>query len=517
MIRSNKWRIASKVCLLLVFFGFFMPVSCDKSGFEVIELGFEYSNDNRLLGPALGLLLLLAATLTSVGIGVALCFKNLPKIADWILWSLGTLGIVIALIAGSDFEWESGVYWILFWQIFALGFLCIPESFAFSQISIESIKTPKIDKEKSRKISKGLPQILQRGKDNKRLLWIVFGIVLVLALLFATLPWHYLIVDAPDGEFVIPKKSWGFSYTFLTDNDVRDMLSNYNNAGWGRQSSFLNNPIYVTMVELGLIVRDGGERICMPTSEKSRKKMLDEMADAAREWWLLEQSYFGETGKIGNFKRIGFRPPGKDEPSATSKTSCWRYQSLKTGFQVSSRATIVDCPNGATWTLSAEKKDSVLNLKINTPMDDDCDDAFYEFYSFENAVLYGRPNEKEAYLESVSPALGTWEKLQQAYYAETKMIGTFQEISYVPAGAPSGEAKHGYGSIRDWIFLPSPNGIKFLNKATVEKCGPGAEWSLTAVPDTVGDSLKIVYREPQACKGAFPELSEKFSNHLTHP
>jgi hypothetical protein len=125
-IANNKWRIASKACLLLVFIAFFMPVSCDMSGFNLIDMGFKESADNPFFKMGVGLLVVLLSAIVGIALGVILCVKNLPKAIDWIVWCAGALGLlVVRLAAGGDNEWQSGAYCILVGQVLSGIFLCL--------------------------------------------------------------------------------------------------------------------------------------------------------------------------------------------------------------------------------------------------------------------------------------------------------------------------------------------------------------------------------------------------------
>lgn len=87
--------------------------------------------------------------------------------------------------------------------------------------------------------------------------WIIF-IVIVLGL---TLPFHYV----PSAMKVFPKDHFTFKHTIITEDDIDDIVSRYNNCKTiFEQQAFNNDPFVRTLREHGLIV------------DKDRKDIFDD-------------------------------------------------------------------------------------------------------------------------------------------------------------------------------------------------------------------------------------------------
>jgi len=80
--------------------------------------------------------------------------------------------------------------------------------------------------------------------------WIIF-IVIVLGL---TLPFHYV----PSAMKMFPKDHFTFSHTFITKDDIDDIVKRYNNASnIFEQNAMDNDPFIRILREHGLIIEKG--------------------------------------------------------------------------------------------------------------------------------------------------------------------------------------------------------------------------------------------------------------------
>jgi hypothetical protein len=110
---SVNFRVIAKFSFLLVFIGFFMPMCCDRNGFQLADSGMIKSEAifaiyaifvSSIIGLILGVLLLLK--------------KPVPIIIDWIVTGFCFLCTVIAFyiagIADGNIKYfQSGVYMVL--------------------------------------------------------------------------------------------------------------------------------------------------------------------------------------------------------------------------------------------------------------------------------------------------------------------------------------------------------------------------------------------------------------------
>jgi hypothetical protein len=123
----NKFRLYSKFALLLVVFGFFMPVACNQNGFELAEILVK--GDNSLFLGILMYVLFVAAVL-GVIIGIMLLMKKKVNVAyDWItiLVSIGSgLIVYFRLFEKAKDALQTGAWVILIGWIVALVFMLIP-------------------------------------------------------------------------------------------------------------------------------------------------------------------------------------------------------------------------------------------------------------------------------------------------------------------------------------------------------------------------------------------------------
>jgi hypothetical protein len=77
-----SFRIIAKFSLLLVIFGFFMPIACDMNGFQIAE----YMTNNNKTFEGLLLYLVFATAVAGVAVGVLLLLgKSINVNVDWII------------------------------------------------------------------------------------------------------------------------------------------------------------------------------------------------------------------------------------------------------------------------------------------------------------------------------------------------------------------------------------------------------------------------------------------------
>ena len=115
---KRTFRIIGKIGLLVVIFGFFMPIACDQNGFQLANLMMEDAVVSGLL-----LYLLILSAVVGAVIGVLLLMKkNVKPIVDWIL-------VIVCIVSGlvvyftqlsNGLELQYGAYIILAGWIIAL-------------------------------------------------------------------------------------------------------------------------------------------------------------------------------------------------------------------------------------------------------------------------------------------------------------------------------------------------------------------------------------------------------------
>jgi hypothetical protein len=113
-----NFRIIGKIGLLLVVFGFFMPIACDQNGFELAETLSNY--DGSL--SAVFLYILFFSAIAGCIIGVLLLTKKNVNIAlDWVclLVCIGSGLFVYFNSLGNEAKLQNGVYFILIGWIVA--------------------------------------------------------------------------------------------------------------------------------------------------------------------------------------------------------------------------------------------------------------------------------------------------------------------------------------------------------------------------------------------------------------
>lgn len=114
-----SFRIIAKFALLLVVFGFFMPIACDMNGFQLAE--FMTDNDKTFEG--LLLYLLFISAVAGVAVGVLLLLKKSINInVDWIIIAVCIAsGLIVYFTQFKDIELQNGAFVILAGWIIALA------------------------------------------------------------------------------------------------------------------------------------------------------------------------------------------------------------------------------------------------------------------------------------------------------------------------------------------------------------------------------------------------------------
>ena len=86
-------------------------------------------------------------------------------------------------------------------------------------------------------------------KTPKQVL-IFLGVLFALSL-FATLPFHYILSKGK----VFPKDNLTFTYTFINENDVNQLLERYNDASIIERNSIRNEPLFRKLVQIGILIQ----------------------------------------------------------------------------------------------------------------------------------------------------------------------------------------------------------------------------------------------------------------------
>ena len=119
---SVNFRTLAKIGLLLVVIGFFMPVACDRNGFEIAKA----LNKADETVSAILLYVLFASAAAGVAVGVLLLMKNKIKAyVDWVclLACIGS-GLALYLPRLDDkikLDLQAGAYFILLGWIVSLA------------------------------------------------------------------------------------------------------------------------------------------------------------------------------------------------------------------------------------------------------------------------------------------------------------------------------------------------------------------------------------------------------------
>lgn len=120
---KEKMIRASKISLLLVVIGFFMPVSCNCNGFQLVRGAYRF----RWFAYALLMALVFVAATTSICI--TLCRKDKSNaeslVADWLLLIASISGGLFSIGRANReyFELQIGAWFIIIGWILSLIFL----------------------------------------------------------------------------------------------------------------------------------------------------------------------------------------------------------------------------------------------------------------------------------------------------------------------------------------------------------------------------------------------------------
>ena len=122
-----SFRAIAKFGLLLVIIGFFMPVACDRTGFEIAEYCMKSHRDGTTLNGLLMYVTFMSAVV-GVAIGVLLIIKKKksldPKI-DWIIIiaciASGLIVYFNTALSDQNIKLQTGAYFILIGWVGALA------------------------------------------------------------------------------------------------------------------------------------------------------------------------------------------------------------------------------------------------------------------------------------------------------------------------------------------------------------------------------------------------------------
>ena len=82
-----------------------------------------------------------------------------------------------------------------------------------------------------------------------------FLLILIILIVGATLPFHYVFSNGSLAD-VFPKDNLTFSNTFITQQDIDDLIKRYNDAGLIDKLSMRQDPLYKELMEHGIIRED---------------------------------------------------------------------------------------------------------------------------------------------------------------------------------------------------------------------------------------------------------------------
>lgn len=83
----------------------------------------------------------------------------------------------------------------------------------------------------------------------------MFGLIFVLILITASLPFHYI----PSKFMAFPKNTLTFSNTIITEEDIDNIIERYNNSNIFEQTALNNEPLIRKLREVGVLI-DNGEK-----------------------------------------------------------------------------------------------------------------------------------------------------------------------------------------------------------------------------------------------------------------
>jgi hypothetical protein len=91
----------------------------------------------------------------------------------------------------------------------------------------------------------------QPHKRNPLVYWL-FALIIVL---ITTLPFHYF----PNRLMIFPKNTLTFSYTFITENDIKNIIDRYNTASLVEKQAMSNEPLIRKLIEKGILIKNKPE------------------------------------------------------------------------------------------------------------------------------------------------------------------------------------------------------------------------------------------------------------------
>ena len=117
-----SFRVIAKCALLLVIIGFFMPVACDRTGFQIAD--FYMNRDNPINGILMYVTFISAVVGLAIGV-ILIMGKRLGSNIDWIV-------IIVCIISGltvyfstalsdQNIKLQSGAYLILIGWVAAVA------------------------------------------------------------------------------------------------------------------------------------------------------------------------------------------------------------------------------------------------------------------------------------------------------------------------------------------------------------------------------------------------------------
>ena len=129
-LKKSRFRILSKVALLLVVFGFFMPISCNQNGFQLMEYGFRLGRTGSTASIcAFFLGVLFFAVIISIGLFVYnyVTKKNLISAVDvpCLIVSIASGLIAFLLLGRADFKLQIGTIFIILGWVSSSLFLIL--------------------------------------------------------------------------------------------------------------------------------------------------------------------------------------------------------------------------------------------------------------------------------------------------------------------------------------------------------------------------------------------------------
>lgn len=153
--KKSRFRILSKLSLLLVVFGFFMPISCNQNGFKMVEFGFRMGDSGSKASICAFLLLVLfisalisvlVSLYTYVMKGTVKTRLDLPCLATSICSGLIAFLMIIGMgDEGFRIRLQIGAYFIIAGWILSTAFLVLANNEAGIKKNIQQVGKAEID------------------------------------------------------------------------------------------------------------------------------------------------------------------------------------------------------------------------------------------------------------------------------------------------------------------------------------------------------------------------------------